>query len=434
MSTNRKISTHIGDKTVLIMAGGSGTRMGSSIPKQLMKVGSKSMLIHLIDHAVDICSSVVLVLSEKNKQIILSTLIEQGLIATNDNRYIYKDIEIIICIQHIANGTGGAVIAAKSYIDRKKASDVILILSADVPLISRLTMLKIFDAVEHNNTECVILTKDICDCNGYGRIIENTSGFVKIVEHIDCTDEEKQITLINTGTYGFKIGSLTKSLEKLTNLNNQREYYLTDCPKIIYDITSNIISNKYNPIRILQIQPSIYDETLGVNTLEQLEQLQNEYLKKFTIEKIDTTNINLSEYNGKNITRILYQLSPNNSFDPSVLSHNVIKQNMHKISNPLINHKQLFVVKYENSIIGSSLVLIENKLNNNTNRVSRIESIIIDREYQDLGLAERLMQSIIEYSKSYDICNIIVNLSEDLKQFYQKLGFIQDNNSMQLDI
>ena len=424
-----KISTRCGNKTVLIMAGGSGTRMGGIVPKQLMNIGMKPMMVHLLDHAFSICSNVILVLSEKNKHIVLSTLLEHGWFAYKDKYYTYKNQIITICIQPLPNGTGGALIASRPYIDNKNYDDSILILSADVPLITKSTMIKLFDNVEHPNIDCVILAKETLDNYGYGRIVQNSSGFVKIVEQVDCTYEEKTITLINTGTYCFKIGSLIKALEKLTNSNNQHEYYITDCPKIILDNIS-----QHNPITIFKVDHSTitFDETLGANTLEQLEQLNKEYLKKFTIEKININDINVSDYNIKNLIRILQQLSPNSIFDPSILTSKVIKQNILDLSKTKINHNhtQLFAIKYEDTIIGTGSVIIDDKLIYNSEKVSHIEDIVLDKEYRGLGLGKNLVQCMIEYSKSQGIYKIILNTTDEIKRMYKNIGFKMRGNIM----
>jgi bifunctional UDP-N-acetylglucosamine pyrophosphorylase/glucosamine-1-phosphate N-acetyltransferase len=301
-----KITSHGSNRYTVIMAGGSGTRMGSTIPKQLLLVGRKPMMMHLIDNAHNIGTEIVLIVSTKNRDIIISTLTEYGYIThLNKNEYCYKGTPIHLCIQSVANGTGGALIATNDFFSDKNPNDVllssvlssVLVLSADVPLITRQTMLSMFEKIESPLTDCVILAKETTNNFGYGRIVTDNNGdFLRIVEQKDCNEQEKQITLINTGTYAFKLNPLLKSFAHLTCNNAQNEYYLTDCPKFIKECAqSNIIS-----VHLMTLSNSLklgYDETLGANTPEQLEHLRNEYIRKFSIQQINESDNNMTDEN-----------------------------------------------------------------------------------------------------------------------------------------
>lgn len=438
--SQKKISTHHSSRSVILMAGGSGTRMGSNLPKQLLHVGNKPMMMHLINNVYDLGAELILVLSEKNKEIVLSTLSISGHIVKksfdNTNEYYFKDKIINICVQPTANGTGGAVMACQKYLETKTSNDVVLILSADVPLITKSTMINMFELAEHNNTNCVILAKNTKDNHGYGRIVTNNNGFVKIVEQLDCLDHEKNITLINTGTYAFKVEPLLRSLSHLNQSNNQNEYYLTDCPRLIYADSTKITSKGFNPINlhIINSENSQFDETIGANTPEQLKILNLEYLKKFSVEKIDGSDINLSDYNIKNIMRILHQLSPNKNYDYSPIDIIKIRQHIIDSNSSILNKKQLFVVKYEDIVVGTGSALVENKLIHDIGKASHIEDVVIDETYRNLGLAKLLMLTLINHSKEENAYKIILDASDDVKGFYEKLGFKQHANSMRMDI
>ena len=73
------------NKYVVIMAGGSGTRMNTNIPKQLMKVGNDPMMVHLIKNSAALGYNIVLVVSDKNKEIIIQTLLDSRSIIPNDS-------------------------------------------------------------------------------------------------------------------------------------------------------------------------------------------------------------------------------------------------------------------------------------------------------------------------------------------------------------
>ena len=167
-------------------------------------------------------------------------------------------------------------------------------------------MKRILEQFNHDKlVDCVILAKKTKDNHGYGRIVldSNNGTFIKIVEQKDCTEKEKQIELINTGVYGFKLNVLINSLKYLNQNNSQKEYYLTDCPKIIKNENSN------ESIKVIETDHNNYDETMGANTVEQLNVLRNEYNKKFVVQLIQDSGDNLKEYNLMNLTKVLGQLS-----------------------------------------------------------------------------------------------------------------------------
>lgn len=420
------------DRYIVIMAGGSGTRMGSTIPKQLHALGNKPMMLHLMDNACQMNATIVLVVSAKNKEIIINTLTTDGYFKKiNETCYCYAGITIHICVQPIANGTGGALMATTTFFSDKDSNSTILILSADVPLITQRTMLNMFEKIENTDGDCVILAKDTINNFGYGRIIVNNGGeFIRIVEQKDCTDEEKRIKLITTGTYSFRLGSLMESLKYLNCNNSQKEYYLTDCPKII-KLRSEI--DKTNLIRLIVIDDDCnrFDETIGANTPDQLMQLRKEYIKKFTIEEIGKNDINLTDYNLKNLIKVLDQLSP---FKKMIQDINKIRKHINDTTVTSFNQKYLYIIRYEDTIIGTGSILIEEKLIHDMGKVSHIEDIVIDSNYRGLGLAKNLMIELIEFSKRKGCYKIILSAASNVETFYEKLGFEKHSNSMRLDI
>lgn len=430
-------------KYVVIMAGGSGTRMKSDVPKQLMNVGNVPMIVHLLNNAVYMRAPVVLVVSGKNKEIVLKVLLEGKHIYETEetNRYTckskscgYDDIDVWIQVQPVANGTGGALMATTEFFKSVDAKDSMLVLSADVPLITKKTMMQMFDKISDSRSHCCILVKDTESNFGYGRICTDTDGsFLKIVEQKDCSDLEKNITLINNGVYTFKVGSLLSCLPLLKPNNSQNEYYLTDCPKLIKDLIPGTESVKIHVIN--SDSNTGYDETLGANTPEQLETLRSEYIKKFSVESIDQSDTNMTDYNLQNLMRILDQLSSSKSTQKfEDMDLNKIRQHIKYISESKINKKHLMVVKYEDVIVGTGSVLIEDKLIHCMGRAGHIEDIVIDETYRNLGLAKMLMIKLIGYAKDNGCYKVILDSSDDVKGFYEKLGFKKHANNMRLDL
>lgn len=118
-----------------------------------------------------------------------------------------------------------------------------------------------------NVNKVKITTDEFDNSTGYGRIAEVDSTFVKIVEEKDCSTEEKNIKKINGGIYAFDIETLCKYLPYLSNNNSQNEYYLTDIVEIIK-------TNENIEIDMFNITPDKHHEIMGINTTDQLLELE----------------------------------------------------------------------------------------------------------------------------------------------------------------
>lgn len=263
----------------IIMAIETESQLDPNYPKSLHLVGNKPMIVHMFESVHMIGTEIVLVLSNKNKNIIIDTLVSNKYLEKLcDNIYYYKSSPIHILIQEEINGTGGAIKASSPFFINKPDDANILILCADTPLLTSMTLESMFNIIENDQTKkCVILTRTSEQNFGYGRIVQKQNNiileFVKIGEQKDCKDEYSQITLLNTGVYLFKLRELFESLEKLSKNNTSNEYYLSDCPEHII--------NKYpNSIELLSCKTyDNCDESFCINTKEQLEQANEEYYK-----------------------------------------------------------------------------------------------------------------------------------------------------------
>lgn len=253
---------------VVIMAGGLGKRMKSSLPKVLHKISGIPMICHLLlrlkilKHIINI-EKIILVVG-KYKDIIKSELEK------------YEQIpEIEYVIQDEPLGTGHAIKCCINELRKFPESDV-LILSGDVPLLQQSTMNKLINM----NEKVKLITTILSDPTGYGRIIKNNEKFDKIIEQKDCNKKEFEIKEINCGIYAIKSEYLCKYLPNLKNNNSQGEYYLTD-------IIEMIKREEGLDVGLLKIpQENVY-EILGVNTIEQLKDLEKLIIKN----KIETKNI-----------------------------------------------------------------------------------------------------------------------------------------------
>ena len=238
----------MGNLSTIIMAAGKGTRMKSDLPKVLHKINSRPMIHYVIDLAEKINSEkTVLIIGHKKE------LVKKECSSRN----------VAFVVQEPQLGTGHAVQMTKDHF-RDYAGDV-LILSGDVPLLSEKTIRKLIDEHFSGNAKATLLTAKLDDPSGYGRVIRDSSGFVKeIIDNKDANAEQKKINEINVGIYIFSAPSLFPALERIKNDNTQGEYYLPD--------VISIFINESKEIRAV-ISDS-FDETRGINTIEQLKEAE----------------------------------------------------------------------------------------------------------------------------------------------------------------
>lgn len=209
---------------VLILAAGLGTRMRSETAKVLHRVGSLPMISYVCRTASALTPERIYVVvghqGEQVKRVILEEL------DSSQVEFVWQKEQL---------GTGHAVSMAKQFLADKNCT--ILILSGDVPLIRPTTLAALIQ--KHRNhrgkgAACTILSVKLEDPTGYGRIIRDETGFFeRIVEQKDASEEEKKIREINTGIYCFESKKLFAALSKVSNENAQKEFYLTDVPRIL---------------------------------------------------------------------------------------------------------------------------------------------------------------------------------------------------------
>ncbi|MBF7074289.1 bifunctional UDP-N-acetylglucosamine diphosphorylase/glucosamine-1-phosphate N-acetyltransferase GlmU [Glaciecola sp. MH2013] len=194
--------------SVIILAAGKGTRMKSSLPKVLHPIAGKPMVEHIIDTAKELDCHKINLIYGHGADLLKSALAEH---------------QVNWCLQAEQLGTGHAVQQAVPFIED---NDDVMILVGDAPLISSETLKRLVAAKE--NADLALLTVHLDDPTGMGRIVREGSDIKAIVEHKDASDEQRQITEINTGMMLMSGSDLKRWLGALSNDNAQGEYYLTD--------------------------------------------------------------------------------------------------------------------------------------------------------------------------------------------------------------
>ena len=284
----------------IILAAGKGTRMKSSLPKPLHKVAGRSMVGHVIAAAEALNpDKLVVVIDAGSPQ--MAEAVKPCLTA----------------VQSVANGTGGAALAAKEHF--KDFNGDILILFGDTPLVTTATLQKMVDI--RRQFPAIGLTFSGMHAplpNTYGRMVLDDDGTLKkIVEFKDATDAEKNIPLCNGSIVCADGAQLFKWLGQVSNNNAQNEYYLTDLPAI---------ARKDN--RQTHVVEIPADEMAGINSrpeLAKIEKLAQQRLREkhmlngATLTDPDTVYFSYDTAVGQDVT-----IGPNVYFGPGVkIANNV---------------------------------------------------------------------------------------------------------------
>ncbi|WP_090794923.1 bifunctional UDP-N-acetylglucosamine diphosphorylase/glucosamine-1-phosphate N-acetyltransferase GlmU [Paenibacillus sp. GP183] len=204
------------NKMAIVLAAGQGKRMKSKLYKVLHPVGGKPMVGHVVDtlHHIEVSRTLVVV----------------GFGSEAVQNYLGDKVEYVLQEQQL--GTGHAVLQAKPLFEKEEG--VTIVICGDTPLIQHHTLQEMIKLHEQTGAAATIMTAEMVQPAGYGRIIRNAEGSVsRIVEHKDCTPEEASVKEINTGTYCFDNQLLFEALGHVTNDNTQNEYYLTDVIRIL---------------------------------------------------------------------------------------------------------------------------------------------------------------------------------------------------------
>jgi len=234
--------------TTIILAAGKGTRMRSELPKILHKIANKPLLKHVYDMSYQLENNSIKIVYGHGAELVRETLS-------------YLDASWIEQQQQL--GTGHAVQQVSGQIHDP---DKVLILYGDVPLLKLKTVKCLLANVSNNSL--ALLTVNLENPTGYGRIVRNVLGQVtKIVEEKDTSTDEKLITEVNSGIIAANGAQLKKWLGQLTNNNAQGEYYLTDVIEMAVA----------DGVQIITSQPETADEVLGVNNRIQLSHLERVY-------------------------------------------------------------------------------------------------------------------------------------------------------------
>jgi len=229
---------------IVILAAGQGKRMHSNLPKVLHPVAGKALVAHVIDAARSLAPQTICLVYGHGGDAVRTS------VDAPDLHWVVQEPQL---------GTGHAVMQA---VPQLSAAETTLVLYGDVPLIQAETLRKLVHAARG---ALAILTVELADPTGYGRIVHNAAGeVVRIVEQKDASAEERSIREVNTGIIALPTARLAEWLARLSNDNAQQEYYLTD-------IVGMAVADG---VPIHTANPRHEWEVLGVNSKVQLAELE----------------------------------------------------------------------------------------------------------------------------------------------------------------
>jgi bifunctional UDP-N-acetylglucosamine pyrophosphorylase/glucosamine-1-phosphate N-acetyltransferase len=233
---------------VVILAAGKGTRMYSSLPKVLHSLAGCPLLRHVVDSARALGAERIVVVYGHGGELVPTQLAGEGLV------FVPQEPQL---------GTGHAVQQALPAIE----GDYTLVLYGDVPL----TRVDTLTRAIHERGGLSLITANLDDAAGYGRIVrDDADRVVRIVEERDASPAQKAIREINTGILAAPTKQLRAWVQGLRNDNAQGEYYLTD-------IIARAVADG---VTIHTVQPTDTWEILGVNSKQQLAELERVYQRE----------------------------------------------------------------------------------------------------------------------------------------------------------
>jgi bifunctional UDP-N-acetylglucosamine pyrophosphorylase/glucosamine-1-phosphate N-acetyltransferase len=261
--------------TVVIMAAGLGTRMRSGKAKVLHQAGGDTLLNHVIRAAARIAppEHIVAVIGHQAERVRESVNLPG----------------VRFAIQHEQRGTGHAVSCARA--EAESPSGSLVVLNGDGPLVRAETLASLIELRLRQSAAASIVTTELEDPTGYGRIIRDSSGMLsEVIEQKAATPEQLRIREVNPGLYCFDAALFWRHIDEITPNNPAGEYYLTDMIGIL----------TRHGYRIAPLLVPDYTECLGINTRVELavadailrrRKAQQLMLAGVTIENPDSVSI-----------------------------------------------------------------------------------------------------------------------------------------------
>ncbi len=267
MQTSDFLQVDEGNTVAVILAAGSGKRMNSSLPKVAHILGDKCLIIWVIESLISAgVQNLVIVISP------LQTLVKEIVLKNSFSR----KIKIEFAYQDTPQGTAHAVNCGIKSVPNLFQNNIpkdlkILVAYGDTPAVMSETFKQLASFHKVNHNSFTIIAFNTSTPYGYGRIIVNQEHeFIAIREQKDCSEEETKISMCNSGFLCANYLELSSILPLIKNDNIAKEYYLTDIP----------LYAKERGFKIGLMIKEDESQFLGINTQEQLKDMEKLFLKK----------------------------------------------------------------------------------------------------------------------------------------------------------
>ncbi len=212
---------------IAIMAAGKGTRLKSKHPKVLHEIGGQPILAHVIATAKKVvpAKDIFVIIGHEADRV------REAMAGTGVN----------FVLQVEQRGTGHALMVAREAI---AGYDQVIVLSGDAPLITAETIHKLSEFHRAQGASMTLLSAELDDPFGYGRVLRKGSEVKAIVEEKSATPQQKKIREINSGFYAFSGPALYKHIDALSTANPHGEYYLTDMAGLLNRARKKVVAIK----------------------------------------------------------------------------------------------------------------------------------------------------------------------------------------------
>jgi bifunctional UDP-N-acetylglucosamine pyrophosphorylase / glucosamine-1-phosphate N-acetyltransferase len=232
--------------TVIVLAAGEGKRMRSAVPKVLHPLLGRTLLGHVLHAAEPLGAKRSIVVVGNGAERVMAYLSQAS-----------PSAETVL--QADQRGTGHAVRIALDAVP--DVDGTVVVMNGDMPMLRTETLAALLHVHDHDGNAATVLTADVDDPYGLGRIVRDDRGrVVRIVEQRDAGPDEAGISEINTGVYAFQAAVLRDALGQLTAANDQGEQYITD--------VVHVLSSRGRPVGAHAVTDP--GEALGANDRAQL--------------------------------------------------------------------------------------------------------------------------------------------------------------------
>ena len=218
--------------------------MKSAVPKVMHEIAGRTMLGHALNACQELGAETIAVVVGPDMEDVRAAALQQ-----------VPDAGVYI--QERQDGTAGAVLAAREAIANHKGD--VLVQYADTPLLTVGTLERLHARLD-DETGVAVLGFDASDPSGYGRLLTGADGWLQAIrEDKDASDDERRITLCNSGVMAFRLDNLLGVLDRIGNANAKGEFYLTDAIEIARSDGARA-----------GVVVCTEDEVMGINSRDQL--------------------------------------------------------------------------------------------------------------------------------------------------------------------